>query len=320
MFKALDSGDAEAVRLLLQAALTVTVTAWKEMDEATAAIQSIKLSKTISSAAKVMTDSFVTFMDKICLANGIQVGKSGSLSQNIVTDLQKENVRYDGGLVNVSMIRSINSIRLLLTPRGRELMSLIERRFGLKVLTGSYNKLRMLANGCSKAGPEGMDWCIEAMLMSLLRQTLEPGDFKNEVFLKGKDGSPSWISMALATKSVCSHLTSLAEGVSKVDEELSKILMERVVAKTAGPMLYHKAFPCAQDKNDSDHDGVAEMVGSDVEPADEEITDLVGELGSTACRGAVLLAEAYKEPSMGRGMMVWRAWWPSPAQRQRLAS
>ena len=293
VFKALDSGDAEAVRMLLEAALTVTVTAWKEMDEATAAIQSIKLSETIRSAAKVMTDSFVTFMDKICLANGIQVGASGNLNQNIVTGLQKDNVRYDGGLVNVSMIRSINSIRLLLTPRGRELMSLIERGFGLKVLTGSYNKLRMLANGCSKAGPEGMDWCIEAMYMSLTRQTLEPGDFKNEVFLKGKDGSPSWISMALATKQVCAHLASLAEGVSKVDADLSKILLEKVVAKVAGPMLYNKAFPCAVSKNDTAHDDVADVGGSDVEEA--EYMDLVGELGSTACRGAVLLAEAYKK-------------------------
>ena len=294
MYEALDAGQVELQQLLVQAALTVTVTTWQKMDESMACYQSIKLAETIRLSAKVMTDSFVSFMDKICLANGIGVEVSGSLNQAIVNNLQKENVRFNGGLINVSMVRSINSIRALLTSRARELMCLIERRFGFDVLTGSYNKLRMLATGCTKVGASGMEWCVESMYMSLLRQSLEPADFKNDTFLKGKDGTPSWIAMALAQKQVCHHLQSLAEGVSKVDPALSTILMEKVVAKTGSPLLYNSAFPTSHGGDESDHDA-ASGAGEEKSPAGDEPDDLVGELGGSACRGAVLLAESYKK-------------------------
>ena len=292
MYKALEDKDFALVRMLVEAALTVTLTVWSNPSDQLMAVQSMVLSEAIRVQAKVMCDSFISIMDKVVLSQGVE--ESGSIPQQCVASLQKMHVRFNGGLFNLSMLKAMNTLRGLLTDRSRELLSLIERRFGFEVLTGSYNKLRMLANGCHKSGSTGLEWCLETMYMALLRKNLEPGDFKNETFLKGKDGTPSWITMALTQKTVAEHLKTLAEGVAKVDEQLSTTLMEKVVAKTANPLLYHVAFPMAA-SNPSEDEKCDD--GGDDSPGfpDESPGDLVAELGSSACRGAVLLAEAYRK-------------------------
>ena len=144
--RALEAENNETVRMLVEAALTVTVTAWSNPFNDQVAVLSIKLSEAIRVEAKVMCDSFISFMDKIAMSQS--AGESGSIPQTCVPALQKQNVRFNGGLINVSMIKAMNTLRGLMTPQARELMTFIERRHGFDVLTASYNKLRMLANGC----------------------------------------------------------------------------------------------------------------------------------------------------------------------------
>ena len=292
MFHALDGREKNKIQELVECALTVTLCVWQNLDTPNAALESMKSSETIRTAAKVMVDSFITFQDKVMLVEGVEV--SGSLAQTSVAPLQKKNVRFNGSLINVSMIKSMNGLKGMLTTRARELLALIENRFGFDVLTGSYNKLRMLTNGCAKVGASGFEWCLETMYMSMLRGNLDASDFRTETFLKGKDGSPSWISVALTQKEVVEHLVSIAQGVAKVDPSLSATLQEKVTRKTAGPLLYHESFPNSTSVvgvADDDEDGQQENDDMD----GEEPADLVGELGSCSCRGAILLAEAFRK-------------------------
>ena len=78
-------------------------------------------------------------------------------------------------------------------------MKLIENGFGFEVLTGSYNKLRNLANGTQKTGSPGLEWCSESMYMELKRKQRDPGELTNGTFfIKGWGGTPSWIALSLA--------------------------------------------------------------------------------------------------------------------------
>ena len=291
IFDALDARDSAAIRLLSETAMTVTLCVWNNMADTEAAMQSIKASEVIRASSKVMCDSFITFMDKIYMTQGLCPGV-GCVPQSCVAPLQKSNVRYNNGLINSSMVKAMSSVGSMLTPRARQLMGFIEARFGLEVLTGSYNKVRMLANGCQKVGTEGFEWCLETMYMALKRDLLEAVDFKNETFMKGKDGCPSWISMALTQRTVVQHFVALADGVAKVDANLSNTLREKVISKVATPLLYDAAFPhksSADAESDRDEKDVDDEAG-------EEQDDLVAELGRAGCcKGAILLAEAFKK-------------------------
>ena len=134
MYKALDDRDADMVNFLVEAALSVTISAWAHDSDKTIALQSIKLCETVRVSSKVMVDSFISFMDKVFMMQG--VSGSGTINQNCVSGLVKQDVRFNGGLINASMVKSMCSLRVLFTARSRELMSLLERRFGYEVLTG----------------------------------------------------------------------------------------------------------------------------------------------------------------------------------------
>ena len=95
----------------------MTLCVWQNLDTPNAALESMKSSETIRTAAKVMVDSFITFQDKVMLVEGVQV--SGSLQQTSVAPLQKKNVRFNGSLINVSMIKSMNGLKGMLTTRAR---------------------------------------------------------------------------------------------------------------------------------------------------------------------------------------------------------
>jgi hypothetical protein len=288
VFRAFEACDDEMVRLLVEAALTITLCVWSCMPDWARAVQSIKLSESMRVQSKVMIDSFLCFMDKI---NMITNSEGFAPTGEPVQDLVAKDIRFNGGLINASMMKAMGALGSLVTPECRELCSLLERRFGYDVLTGSYNKLRMLANGCQKQGTGALQWALETMYIVLLRGTLDVSDFKNETFLKGRDGSPSWITVALTQRVVVQHLCTLAEGVGKVDPALAATLKTKVMDKLASPMLYNAAFPTLEDNKDDNSD--ADAADGQVEARDGG--DFIEELGSSCPRAAVLLAETVRK-------------------------
>ena len=83
MFHALCSEKKMLVRRLTEAALTVQMTVWSNPDKSLQAVQSIKLSEAIRVAANVTCDSFITFMDKLVMWQG--VGGRGSRAVSVRT-------------------------------------------------------------------------------------------------------------------------------------------------------------------------------------------------------------------------------------------
>ena len=74
-FLAIDKNDLERVALLMDCALTSTVTFFSASDKKVLALESIKLSENLRAAAQVAVDNFLTFAEKVeRIADGKQAG------------------------------------------------------------------------------------------------------------------------------------------------------------------------------------------------------------------------------------------------------
>lgn len=186
-------------------------------------------------------DSFLTFADKIRIMSG------GSPQLQV---LQDKNLRYNGGLINMTMLRTINQLGGL-TPSARAILSEIENHFGREVLSLSYNKLRLLMQQVSASRSQGgnhseivetTEFVLQSLLVALLRKEATVAEFPNDTFSKGRD-KPSWIAMSRAQRVVVCHLANIVNNLVHVEPALAQRIKTDVLPFFETPRAYHTTCP-----------------------------------------------------------------------------
>jgi hypothetical protein len=137
-------------------------------------------------------------------------------------DLVQEDLHYNGGSVNATVMESL---KLISTPKVESLMESLDREFGMDVLSGSYNKMKLFVNGV-KNQPELAAWVLETMRVALRRKEVEPSDVLLQAYQKSRNNELTFIQTALATCATVSHMIAFAESVGSVDPALSQKLLD----------------------------------------------------------------------------------------------
>ena len=116
-----------------------------------------------------------------------------------VEALKKANIRFNGSLVSLTMLKAINAVKQL-QPEALRIINLNDRKFGFDVLSGNYNKILRLSQGTHSKEAKQDDlilWCLQSMYVLLKRGECTQNDFKVDNFIKAKDGSLSWIAQCV---------------------------------------------------------------------------------------------------------------------------
>lgn len=287
VWDALTQGKSEVVRLLYESALTATVCVRTDCRPESLATEYLRYSEKVREDSQVLIINFVTFADKVC-----EIGMD-------LAQLQKLKLRFAGGLMNATMLKTVQNMKAHLTPESRRMIGEIDRRFGRDVLSGSYSKLRLLCSGCQNKSSDVsvlVQWCLETMLVMLSRKDCNPNDFTVTQFSRARDGTPSWVSQAIATRVIVQHMQNILDNVAKVDMTLANKIREHVFDKMSSPKLYDQCFP----KRDNDKEVEEEEMKVDETP--EENVDratpgeiFMSELAGILPRAGVLFAEILRK-------------------------
>jgi len=299
-YKALGDQDTRRCQLLFECALCTTICVRVSGSPAELAELSTKFSERLRSDTKVIIDSFLTFSDKVLMMTD---GKP------TVADLVTRGIRYNGALMNLSMLRAINQVAQM-TKRSREILEEIDLRFGKDWLSASYNKLRTMMSQASAYKGQGLgegygeclEWTLESLLVTLLRGEGTVQDFTYESFSKSKDGKPSWIAVACTQRIIVLHVQNIVHNLTDVDKTLADRMKEKILPAFASPLEFHRTFPLEKDE-------VSEALRQSETGTDEGTTDAGAEvqaqtstgdlfmfrLSDTFPRSACLLAEFLKK-------------------------
>ena len=170
----------------------------------------------------------------------------------------------------------------------RATTSQLDREFGTKVLSGNYNKLRGLLYGCStgakrdNVSTEKLSWCLKTLLTTLRRKEAEPDEFKVDTFSKARDGTPSWIAVALAQKSIAEHCQTIVNGLQSVNPTLAGKLTEKVLVKFSSHVMYDETFPVGRsgdtgvvgEEDDMEDAGAEQAATDDADPGEQYMASL----------------------------------------------
>ena len=254
------ASDADRRQKLFEAALCTTICVrvlgvGSSGGLAAMAELSNRFAERLRAETKVAMDSFVTFADKVWLM-------SGDKTPDLQT-LQSKGVRFNGGDINVTMLRTIISLKKALTPQARSVLGLLDREFGREVLSMSYNKIRLLlqqVSVCSKGGEGGdpasevLEWVLASLWASLRRKEAEPAQFTVETFTKGRQGEPSWIALAAMQRLIVMHVATIFRSFKECESELAARIDAEIMPCFASPMARLAAFPPAKAKAEDDDD------------------------------------------------------------------
>jgi len=230
---ALAAGDAHVVKMLYEAARTTTVCMRVTASLAEVAEASAKFSERVRHEG-VVVDNFVSFTDKVMLMHG---EKKPDLKT-----LVAKNLVFNNGPVNATMLRTILSLHSVFNEQHRVLLQQIDREYGRDVMSMSYNKLRLLLQGC-KNDPDSIEWCLRTALASLRLREVTPDKFTMDTFSNAKDGTPSWMKIALAQRLIVQHMVTISTNIEAVNPQLSSQLLEHVITPLANQMWYASLFP-----------------------------------------------------------------------------
>ena len=292
VYRAMCEGDKVRVKLLYESALTATVSTRVDCEPGNLAKDFLLYSERVREDSKTLIINFVTFVDKLDVIAGCE--------KKDLQVLQKMKLRFGGSLVNATMLKVAGVLRGAMTPESRKLVGEIDRRFGREVLSGSYNKLRLLIQGCQGKGSDVntlVSWSLETMLIMLMRKEFTVNDFTVTQFAKQRDGSASWIAQAVATRTVVQYMQSILANIELVDAPLARKIDSEVFTKMSSYRAYNETFP----KEEEGCDGVAESGASGDEeegletelPGDAFMEELRGKLPKAGIMFAETLRKLY---------------------------
>ena len=186
MYTALTANDVRAVKMLCEAALTVTVT--MRVTASLAEVAEAFFERVQQEG--VVVDKFVSFTDEVMLMHG---GEKPDLNT-----LQEECLVFNGSATNATMLRTMGTLHICFQDEHRVLIQQIDRAYGRDVMSMSYNKTRLLLQGC-KNDPGSAEFWLLSALASLRLREMTPDKFTVDM-LSNANGTPSWMSIALAQR------------------------------------------------------------------------------------------------------------------------
>ena len=283
VMEALRSDDHERVLLLLECALTTTIHLTAQCSQAKLLLDSMLYSEVVREATKVMVDNFVTFTRKV-------MAMPRKLT---VQDFAKDGIRFNGSLVNVTMIRTVQALHPLLNDEVMGLFLELSKRYGQDLVSGSYGKLRLLVMGVKGSGDVEdvgvlLVWALEALLVQLLREEAKASDFTQDTFSKSKDGTPSWIQMSLGQRLCMQQLLNIVRSLQSQDAALADQIEKQAIAPLASPKLYHKVFPVSSPSAET------EILDEDT-PEEKASIDFIAKISQSLPRAGVLCGEFMKK-------------------------
>ena len=242
LFLAMDDKNTTKAAMLLESALTCTITLYAELSVGEVALRAMHYSEIVRHSQQVLVDSFVTFSMKVHTMEG----------KLDVETLKRKDVRFNGHNVNQTMLKAINHIKNL-SEEAWGLMGMIDRQFGHELLTGNYNKMLRLMQATSPKRGATMDdmlvWSLQTMLVLMQRGETEESDFKTENFIKQRDGTPSWIATCCVQRTFLQYVLTVIENSRQIDAQLADKLTVRVMQHFANPMKYHETCPPNKDED-----------------------------------------------------------------------
>ena len=264
--------------MLYECILSVTITMYVTTDRAKLALESNRMSETVRSAQRVSVDNFVTFAQKVQLISNKKMD---------IKQLMRQEVQFNGGLINATMVKTIQQMSIL-DEHARRLLRILDREFGHEVLTGSYNKLKAFCAAAKTS--EGACFILESQLVALRRNEVTAADFLLSAYSKGSNGK-NFMQVAMANRCMVKHLKSIMDGVKAVDPDLGEKMQVLVFDKLDSPLGYNKTFPVEAD--DVEDDNYSEH--SSGVPVKEETSEFMAKLSENNPKGIVLFAEMLKK-------------------------
>ena len=291
VWQAMERDDVEKVKLLYEAAVSTTICVMvSDTSSCMAAVAeaSLKSSERVRQEAQVLVDNFLTFARKVT-----QMSSGGKL---VLRDLSNKGIRFDGCLINATMIQVIQKLNTT-SQQVLKLMRQIDREFGVKVLTGSYSKIRALFQGC-KNETDHVHWCLQSMIVSLNRKELSPEDYTIDVYKTdaAKDGTPSLTKLSLTTKVVVQHVANIITNLAQVNADMSAQLLNEVMTPLANPVEFDKVFASSQVvKSVPAEPTFEEEFAEEADEDESKGSAFMSRLQETVPRGGFLLAEVLQK-------------------------
>ena len=289
VFDALTGGNDDRLRLLYESALSATVCVRIDCRPASLAAEFILYSERVREDTKGLIINFVTFADKLAELDTQDLGK-----------LQQLKLRFCGGLINATMLKAAQGVKTFLTQESRRMIGELDRGFGREALSGSYSKMRLLFSGCQNKSSDVavlVEWCLDTMLSMLSRRECSPNDFAVAQFSKSRDGTPSWIAQALATRLIVQHMQTILDNVSTVDAALAAKIRTEVFEKMSSPSLFNQVFPQEEKAGEAvdSPTGMAEAQVADAVEADSPGDLFMSELRNKLPKAGILFAEILRK-------------------------
>ena len=289
--------DAKRLKLLYESALTVTIHMFVTEKMELLALEANRVSEFLRSSQRVSVNSFLTFAQNVALIGGPKPD---------LKKLMKLDVQYNGGQINLAMMKVIAQLKTIESAEVLRLFRLLDREFGHEVLTGSYNKLKLFCAAAKNS--ENAAWILKSQLVALRRKEVTTANFALNAYQKEKTSEEAnFMSVAMATRSLIKHLETVLEGVKAVDATLGEKMIA-VHEKLESPLLWHETFPPDDSEEDVDNMSVQdEQSGGDEGGQSSGVlgkkpsaaSDYIEALKATSPKGVVLFAQLHKNIYFG---------------------
>lgn len=245
-FMALRDNNMEWTRSLWQCWLTVTIHVDAGATRHQTILRTLAFNEAAAAVQRNLCDTFVLFARKVgqLQQSAPTASAGGAAGGGLLEWLRSQNLKYNGAVVNKTMLTSVDLLNKHLEPAAEEVLRKIERAFGTDVLATSYNKLMRLVQAAVKAaaaagGASTQDilvFLLEVMYVTLRRGVAEPRAFTVEMMDKGKKGAAGWLQTMVWKHRVLQYIMNVVAKVVQIDESCKDELMTKVRAP---------ALPCS---------------------------------------------------------------------------
>ncbi|CAE7639042.1 unnamed protein product [Symbiodinium necroappetens] len=210
-------------------------------------------------------DSFQMFVKKLGQFMESAPKEESDSQPKLLKFLVDRNIRFNGSLVNRTLLQASVNFYKLLTPGIESTLDAIQREFGRAVWSAGYNKIMRL---CQIAAKMAGDWptevsvsdlvhfALDCCLMQLRRKQCGPEFYKMETLVTERSG---WVPITCLKCYLIMHLLSVSKAAAEKESEsksatsrLPKKLLHEAMQKVASPSSYDENVPLPRSEEAED--------------------------------------------------------------------
>ncbi|CAE7521076.1 unnamed protein product [Symbiodinium necroappetens] len=240
-------------------ALTVSIRAYHFGRDGKSSVILRSLQNSEKSKITAPGDSFQMFVKKLGQIMDSVPREESDSQPKLLKFLVERNIRFNGSLVNRTLLQASVNFYKLLTPEIESVLDAIQREFGRAVWSSGYNKVMRL---CQMAAKLAGDWpketavsdlvhfALDSCLMQLRRKQCQPEFYKMETLATEKSG---WVPITCLKCYLIMHLHLMSVSKAAADKEsestkstscrLPKHELFNALQKVASPASYDENVP-----------------------------------------------------------------------------